>query len=347
MKSLRAISAVLLLLILAWPAAAQQDTPLMGSQATEDAPEPAQDTARRVLVIGDGLAGGLGAGLSRMVEADGAFEVVNRFQEASGLARPEVYDWSAYLPNIMQGKGFTDVVVLIGTNDRQEIRSENFRYAFNSPDWVKAYRANTGRLLDVLKDAGVRVTWVALPPMGDAKYEAGMQAVAALQKQEAEARGADYLDLRKEFLAPDGSYTDTGADDTGDVRKLRASDGITFFKQGNNRFGQLVMAALEKDAAPAPALALKPAQDASPPASPADAPEFGMSGSDGTISTYQPEPQHIAENAAQAPPPSAAAPLSRNDVPKGSIAERLFTTGEMDAPPRGRFDDFTYAKPTE
>jgi uncharacterized protein len=102
------------------------------------AQQPAQETQRRVLVIGDGLAGGLGAGLSRMAEADGAFEVVNRFQEASGLARPEVYDWSVYLPNIMQGKGFTDVVILIGTNDRQEIRSSNFRYAFNSPEWTKA-----------------------------------------------------------------------------------------------------------------------------------------------------------------------------------------------------------------
>lgn len=347
MKLLRGIIAfALLTMLMAWPAAAQQDTPIIGSQATEDAGQPTQDAPRRVLVIGDGLAGGLGAGLSRMAEAEGAFEVVNRFQEASGLARPEVYDWSVYLPNIMQGKNFTDVVVLLGTNDRQGIRSGNFRYAFNSPEWVKAYRSNTGDLLDILKSMGVRVTWVALPPMGDAKYEADMQAIAALQKQDVEARGAIYLDLRKEFLASDGSYTDTGADDTGEVRKLRASDGISFFKQGNNRFGQLVLAALQKDAE-APSLALKPAEDSPPQEAVSAVPEFGMSSSDGTISTYQPEAKRIAENAAQAPPPSASAPLSRDDVPKGSIAERLFTMGETDAPPPGRFDDYTMPKPAE
>jgi uncharacterized protein len=344
---MRMRAALLLLALVAAPAFGQQqanELPIMGSQATEETAPPTDENARRVLVIGDGLAGGLGAGLARMAEAQGGFEIVNRFQESSGLARPEVYDWSESLPKIMEGKSFTDAVILIGTNDRQEIRDGDQRYGFGSPEWIKAYDANAQRLIGALKAQGVRISWVALPPMGDAKYDADMQAVAAIQKKAVETQGGAYVDLRKEFSGPDGSYADTGPDDTGEVRKLRARDGITFFKQGNNRFGQLVLAALTKEAAP-PALTLKPAEE---PNSPAQAvPEFGAAQSDGTISTLQPEAQRIAEAAVQAPPATPGAPLSREDLPQGSAAEKLFTDGEADAAPRGRFDDFTYVKPAE
>jgi hypothetical protein len=312
----------------------------MGSQSSEDVDQSAYDI-RRVLVIGDGLAGGLGAGLTRLAEAQGDLEIVNRFQESSGLARPEVYDWAEALPKIMAGKDFTDAVILIGVNDRQPIRAGDARYDFGTPEWAQAYRANAERLLEVLNLAGVKIRWVALPPMGDARYDADMQAVAALQRQAAEAKGVAYVDLRRDFSAPDGGYTDTGPDDTGVVRKLRASDGITFYKQGNNRLAQLVLAALDKEQEPP-----KPAM-AQPGTPPSAAPEFGMAGQDGAISIYQPEPQRVAENAIAAPPTSSKAPLSREDVLPGSAAERLFVKGEADTAPAGRFDDFTFTKPAE
>ena len=95
-----------------------ENAPIMGSQSAEEvAVQPVDDTYR-ILVIGDALGGGLGAGLSRMAETEPRFEIVNRFQETSGLARPEVYDWPASLPKIMEGKEFNAVVVLLGAYDR-------------------------------------------------------------------------------------------------------------------------------------------------------------------------------------------------------------------------------------
>jgi uncharacterized protein len=339
---MRPCIAALCLSLLAAPGHAQQanDAPIMGSQSS-DVNDQSTEEFRSVLVIGDGLAGGLGAGLVRMAEDGSNAEIVNRFQESSGLARPEVYDWTEALPKIMGGKDFTDVVILIGVNDRQPIRAGDARHDFGTPEWAQAYLANAEGLLDVLNLAGVKIHWVALPPMGDAKYDSDMKAVAALQKQAAESKGAAYVDLRKDFSAPDGNYTDTGPDDTGVVRKLRASDGITFYKQGNNRFAQLVLATFAKEREPqAPAVAQP--QDA-----PSAAPEFGMASEDGTISTYRPEAQRVAENAVASPPLSPKAPLSRNDVLAGSAAERLFVKGEADPAPAGRFDDFTFTKPAE
>ena len=181
-----------------------------------------------------------------MAEPEPRFEIVNRFQETSGIARPEVYDWAASLPKIMEGKEFNAVVVLLGANDRQAIREGDFRLVFNTPEWTAAYEARIDELLDVLNAAGMKVFWVAIPPMGDAKYEADMKIVAALQKQEVLSKGQVYVDLRSAFLTPDGEYTDKGPDDTGEVRKLRSRDGVTFFKQGNNRFGQLLLAEIKR-----------------------------------------------------------------------------------------------------
>ena len=141
------------------------------------------------------------------------------FRKPPGIARPEVYDWPASLPKIMEGKEFNAVVVLLGAYDRQAIREGDFRLLFNTPEWKAAYEARIDELLDVLNAAGLKVFWVAIPPMGDAKYEADMKIVAALQKQEVLGKGQVYVDLRSAFLTPDGEYTDKGPDETGEVQK--------------------------------------------------------------------------------------------------------------------------------
>jgi uncharacterized protein len=324
--------------------------PIMGSESTqEQSPQTVTDTYR-ILVIGDALAGGLGAGLSRMSEADSDsdIEVVNRFQETSGIARPEVYDWTESLPKIMEGKEFDAVVVLIGANDRQSIKVGDFRYVFGTPEWLESYKALTGQLLDTLKASNARIFWVAIPPMGDAKYEADMQMLAALQKEQVQLKGATYVDLRSNFLNPDGTYTDKGPDDTGEVRKLRARDGFAFFKQGNNRFGQLLLTEIKKDmvSVPADVAASPPEQTVSVPMTNLETvPMFGQESVGGSFATYQPDNVKTSDATKMLAGAGAATSVSREDLLPGSKAEQLFVQGESPPAPIGRFDDFSIAPP--
>jgi hypothetical protein len=329
-------------------AQAVETAPIMGSQSTEEVVAQPVDDTYRILVIGDALGGGLGAGLSRMAEAEPRFEFVNRFQETSGLARPEVYDWPASLPKIMEGKEFDAVVVLLGAYDRQAIREGDFRLVFNTPEWKAAYEARIDELLDLLNTAGLKVFWVAIPPMGDAKYEADMKIVAALQKQEVLSKGQVYVDLRSSFLTPDGEYTDKGPDDTGEVRKLRSRDGIAFFKQGNNRFGQLLLAEIKRvigTGAIETTPAVTPKVDLPPPAV-AVVPMFGQDNGDGTFVAFQPDEKLIAELARVVAGDIIVKAISRSDIVPGSEAEKLFILGQAQPAPAGRFDDFSYVKPT-
>lgn len=349
MRSLLRSFCLLTALVFCGAGAVAQQTPIMGSQSEDTMPaETPAKQAYRILVIGDSLAGGLGAGLARVVEGDDSFEIANRFQEVSGIARPEVYDWSASLPKLMEDKAFNAVVVLIGSNDRQEIRRDNFRFAFNSTDWVKAYQQQTDALLAVLKNSGVKIFWLALPPMGDARYDADMQVITALQQQRVEAAGAYFIDLRKPFANPDGSYTASGTDDTGTTRTLRDSDGIGFTRAGNTKLAALMLEEIKRRIEGKTDLPLTTIAD--PPlivVPEGKGPLFGGGAPDGHVAVYGPAPAAPGAAVAMAAPELTATPITPADLPRGSAAERLYVQGIADPAPAGRFDDYTLPKPAE
>src|SRR5262249_32559210 len=125
----------------------------------------------QVFVLGDSLAAGLWSGLMRATDGDERLSVDGRYKEDSGLARPEYYDWSDALQKILASNSIDIAVVMIGTNDGQEIRDGDLRYTFGSPDWSRQYAAEVERLTKSLRDAGAAVYWVELPPMAEPAYD--------------------------------------------------------------------------------------------------------------------------------------------------------------------------------
>lgn len=348
------LAAIFMFVFLGSPWAGAQDIisgqPLFGSTVESDAGGGKQDDVFHILVIGDALGGGLGAGLTRMAELEDGFDVTVRFNEESGIARPELYDWSESLPKILGGKAYDAVVVLLGANDRQMIRSDIMRFAFNTPLWASAYTAQTDRILDVLGRAGLKIYWVSIPPMADPDYEAAMQAVLRIQKERAEAKGAVFVDIRPAFLNPDGAYTNQGPDDTGAIRKLRARDGINFFKEGNNRMGQLVLGAIKRSSSEKPdtsqPVIAKTGIPQPPKLAEPENPLFGQRGADGAEVSFRPEDFNAAAVAVlveQGAFGTGLAALQAIAQP-GSAAEKLFVSGETSAAPPGRADDFSLPK---
>jgi hypothetical protein len=334
--------------LMAAPALAQSEVPVMGSPASAGEAAAPESDARQMLVIGDALGGGLGAGLMRYGDAHGGYEVSNRFVEESGIARPEVYDWGAALPKILEGRDYDTIVVLLGANDRQMIRQQNLRFGFGAPEWSSAYVQQLDRILDTLKASGAEVYWVSLPPMADADYDGAIRTIAELQRSRVEAKGLHFIDIRAALLGADGRYTDTGPDDTGEVRKLRSRDGVTFFKQGNNRMAQLVMEAIAAAPPAAEATAESPAASADAPRPKLVIPEvvvpvFGQYAVDGSALLVT--PTQIAAALVSATTASfQVVSGSFADIlalaPPGSAAARLFTEGTVAQVPAGRIDDY-------
>lgn len=331
-------------LLLAASAMAQTaDQPIMGSSGMGETAAPAtagEAEPRQVLVLGDSLGGGLGAGLLRAAETDPGLDVVSRFNEESGLARPEVYDWAATVPKILEGGSFDVIVVMLGANDRQVIRDGEERLAFGSEGWAAAYRKQVDRLLSQLQASGARVIWVSLPPMNEPDYDSAVRAITALQRERVEASGMTFLDIRPQLSGADGGFAETVKDAGGVEVRVRGRDGISFFKAGNNLMAQLVLAAIESAA---PAAAASAAAVA-----PEDAgvlhnvPVFGRALPDGGYYTVQPE--GVTANAmllaSAGLAPEAALKTLRDASLPGSGAEKLFRLGLPPAAPRGRADDF-------
>jgi uncharacterized protein len=332
-------------------------TPLMGSEATPLSADSVLEEreALRILVVGDGLAGGLGAGMTRVMQDQAGVEIHSRFNESSGLSRREFYDWPAALSKILTAKPVDAVVVLVGVNDRQEIRRGNIRYAFKSPDWVKGYEANVDALIDVVKSADAKLYWISVPPMANASFDADMLYLNALHRQRVAAKQQNYIDVRSFFVGADGNFVDRGLDDTGVERKLRESDGVKFMKVGNNRFGQVVLSAikaLENDVAPvvvsAPQVVEAPKPQPEQGVEIVSAPpSFGQTGLDGETVAFRadslkaPVPSAISVAQRTSGKVNAVVPSLQINAQPGSEAEKLLNEGVSAAAPVGRFDDFS------
>ena len=338
---MRRLLPLLIIAALAGVAQAQDQTP----PAEPPVAAAPQDAVRRVLIVGDQLAGGMGAGLTRMTESDDTIQVINRFNESSGLARPEIYDWALAIPKMAEGKSFTEAFVLIGFNDRRDMHDGDKTLKFGTPEWDALYRARVDSVIDALAAQHIQVYWMGEPPMGDPAMDADLQNITSLQKERVAAKGASFIELRSPFANAQGGYTDRGQDDTGVERRLRESDGVTFFKQGNNRLGQIALAAIKSGPlpnVPAAPTAGMPAASAQAVSSTDDqGPIFGQDGVD--VANAAQGSKDIAVSVEQDKVVKQADAESSIGIgaAKGSNAETLFTTGIAVPAPAGRFDDFT------
>ena len=323
--------------------------------AQDAPPVPAQDTApdvKRVLIIGDQLAGGMGAGLARLAQDQGNIQVINRFNESSGLARPEIYDWAEAIPKMTDGKNINAAVVLMGLNDRRDIKLADKVLKFGSAEWNTLYQHRVDAVIDALVAQHIQVLWMGEPPMGDPALDADMQNLTAIVQSRVTAKGAEFIDLRTPLLNAQGGYADHGLDDTGVDHRLREGDGVTFLRLGNNRLGQIALAALNSSAAPVVGAAspqagipASPVATAAPviPAPVDNGPIFGQEGMEdlnaaavqGSTALSAAVEQDKLMRAAQ-----AASSIGIGAAP-GSNADALFTKGLAGTAPAGRFDDFS------
>jgi hypothetical protein len=313
-------------------------------QTGNDKPYFAAKDLYQIFVIGDSLAAGLWSGVSRTIEGDMRISLNGRYKEDSGLSRPEYYDWNGALPKILASNKIDIAVVMIGSNDAQPIRDGAIRYAFDTKEWRAAYVKQVDQLMASLKAAGAAVYWVEMPPMQAQQYDDSMRTISAIHRERAEAAGIRFVETRA-ALSDDGKYSESGFDDTGEFVKMRSRDGVHFLKEGNNKMGSLVMAAINKDIEVAVAAAPPAASDATVDSQPV--PGFGQPSGSPPSSAHSDSASNLAKSdyagALPSPVDPAMAQLARTTKP-GTDASRLFSRGEAITSRPGRFDDFTPAK---
>jgi len=315
-----------------------------------------------VHVIGDSLAEMLADGLEAQLADRTDIAVVPHTRSSSGFVRTDYHDWNGAVSELLAGPDKIDAaVIMLGANDRQQIKENGEALEVRSDGWRSAYVRRIDALLAQLKAKGIKTFWVGLPPMKNARLTADVVWFNEIYRDRVEAAGGTYVDIWDGFVDVDGAYTATGPDLNGQVAKLRAGDGVHFSKAGALLAAHYVERDLRRALGDAP-IAATPSATVSlglpvpdealggaQPGAPAEKPEFGpvmpldaVETSEGSALLGGGLPAGPSQVASTVP---IAAPAGFGPAADPSAAKVLLR-GEPLASKDGRADDFRWPRPS-
>ncbi len=227
------------------PSAGEGETSLEpGGPVIPNQPLPAfsPEDPLRVWVGGDSLSIVPGQSIFRIVSGNKAMEAAGEIDGrlATGLSRPDVFNWFRYIPRRVK-KHQADVVVLtFGANDDKSymtgVPEDAEVKGFGGEGWIAEYRRRVAGLMDVLNSQGRLVVWIGLPVTRDAGQTERYRLINRIYRQEAAKRdhGVIFIDTADLLSDVDGNYADYIPDLDGQLVQVRAPDGVHFHPEGGD-----------------------------------------------------------------------------------------------------------------
>lgn len=300
----------------ATPPAAVPVTPVEGT--TTAAPEaPAADTGSPavttalpkpangslvVAVIGDSLGQLLAQGLSEAFADKPEVVILHKARDSTGLVRDDYFDWVKGVRDLLAGSDKIDVaVMMIGSNDRQQMRDGAGTVDLHSPRWNEIYAARVAAIADLFRAKKIPLIWVGLPIMKSERFSADMVEFNSIYRDGAAKAGATYVDTWEAFADDRGQYSAYGPDVGGKFVKIRADDGVNFTRAGARTLAHYVEDDIRHDE-----------QQALPPLDPAVAtlePHVVSGGNQPAQTPRQQTLEGLAGLPVPAPPPAVVIPV--------------------------------------
>jgi len=230
-------------------------TPAAGPTPTTLPPRQAFSPAHplRLWIGGDSLGDTPGSSLIDQLSSNPAVGIIGPPDThiSTGLARPEVFNWPAYLQNIVTADQPNAVVLTFGANDDQTLTGEGGGESFGSPAWQAEYRRRIGGLMDVVTGSAShrRLFFVGIPPVKDgARFANDYVLINNIVNSEAQARAGRvyYVDTVSAVGTATGGYADGLPNPDGTVVQVRAADGIHFTRAGGDRIATKILAAMNR-----------------------------------------------------------------------------------------------------
>ncbi|MBM3692395.1 MAG: DUF459 domain-containing protein [Actinobacteria bacterium] len=158
---------------------------------------------------------------------------------ATGLARPELFNWPQHMLEVIAQDDPDVVVLTLGSNDDQILTGDRGVGPFGSGPWIDEYRRRIGGMMDtVTADRGRTLVWLGVPIMrNEERSETRYRVINDIIREEATKRPGRvfYVDLYDRFTV-DGGYADFV-----DGVQVRTPDGIHFSRDGGNAVAQMVI----------------------------------------------------------------------------------------------------------
>lgn len=218
---------------------------LLASSVSPGAVPATAEQRVAIAMIGDSLGDGMWGGMYRVVQKDKRYTVVRGAKNSVGFT-------TADLTDMIDRTGQVDAfVMMIGANDRKSFFVDSKPQALlRTPKWIELYRGRVERFMDHAGKRGVPMVWILLPNMRDAAAAKDAEVVNAIVVEAARTR--PHVNLVRTWEATSdtsGAYAPHFKDRKGDVRLMRAGDGVHFADPAYEVFAERVLEAL-KEASP-------------------------------------------------------------------------------------------------
>lgn len=207
----------------------------------------------RLWIAGDSLVVVPGQSILRAVGERRAIEPIGDVDGriASGLGRPDVFNWFERVKEVMRKEKPRAVVVMFGGNDDHAfmtgLSEGRVVGGFASPSWTAEYRRRVAAIMDTVTRKGAFLVWIGLPITDDADQTARFDAINAIVQREAAKRPGrvSYLDTYF-FFAENGGYAQFVETDSGRLVRMRADDGVHFERPAGDLIARQVLKRLNR-----------------------------------------------------------------------------------------------------
>jgi uncharacterized protein len=190
----------------------------------------------RIYVAGDSLVQGWGEALQRRLAAATVVDLPTvDYRPATGLMRPDKFDWPRRLESQVSARHPDVVIVGFGGNDGQRIELDRQIYDVAAPEWQAEYRRRVASTLDFLLQEQRTVIWVGTPTAQNRTDNDNQRIINEIYRDEIAKRpAAKFVDTWTIFGGPDGVYA-AYIDINGTVKLVRGGDGFHLNVTGADR----------------------------------------------------------------------------------------------------------------
>jgi lysophospholipase L1-like esterase len=228
--------------------------PSDGPHAPAARPELRSPTAKdplRIYVGGDSVVRDAGESLLRLAAEDKRLRTVLHYEIATGLARPDHFDWRTTLVRDAAAHEPEIALLMFGGNDAQGIVAADGTVfsEVDSPGWRAEYGRRVGAALDSLQADDRVIFWIAQPPMRDAGFDRRIRVINEVVAAQVAARPwVTLVDTASVLGGQDGGYVDRlhGLDED-----LRQGDGIHLSRAGADLLARHLLALIDDEIAAA------------------------------------------------------------------------------------------------
>jgi hypothetical protein len=233
------------------------DAPATGAPITRPVrPEvrvPTPENPLRLWVGGDSMMRDLSESVERLAAGNALLQVTTHYEISSGLTRPDYFDWPAALEADMARTDSEIVILMLGANDGQGlVAADGTTYQrLSDAGWQAEYAARVGALMDQLAGGDRLVLWVMQPPMRDGDFDARMQIVNDLYRQEAADRPwIELVETAPLLGSAGGGFADQLPGPDGGRRDLRQDDGIHLAREGADALADHLLGLVAQELTP-------------------------------------------------------------------------------------------------